>query len=262
MKQNLKERPQGKESNERENNRDQQQNRQQEQTHGKHDKQQDQNRQQNQSRQLDQNKQQEQTHGKHAQHLKQHDHEKQQDQSRQLDRPQGSKPQQKAKFVDKTSQADKEKFMRRAIELSEKASLIEKSGGVFGAVIVKDGKIIAEGYNQVIKQNDPTWHGEMHAIREACKKLKSPHLKGCTLYSSAECCPMCLCTAYWANLDHIYIGATIQDAKKYGNFDDEHYLAELRKDPKDREIQFTQMLRDEALEVWKKFHDMPNRQHY
>src|SRR5580692_11383446 len=109
-----------------------------------------------------------------------------------------------------------EAFMRRAIELSELGSIIKKTGGVFGAVIAKDGKIIAEGYNQVIKQNDPIWHAEMQAIREACKKLGNPHLEGCVMYTSAECCPMCLATAYWAHLDHIYYGATTEDALKYG----------------------------------------------
>jgi len=108
----------------------------------------------------------------------------------------------------------KEEFMKKAIELSKRASIIEKTGGVFGAVLVKDGKIISEGYNQVIKHNDPTWHAEMHAIREACKKLGTPHLEGCVLYTSAECCPMCLATAYWAHIDHIYYGARTEDSLK------------------------------------------------
>jgi tRNA(Arg) A34 adenosine deaminase TadA len=155
-----------------------------------------------------------------------------------------------------------ETFMRRAIELSERASIKEKTGGVFGAVIVKDGKIIGEGYNQVIKHNDPTWHAEMHAIREACKKLGTPHLEGCVLYSSAECCPMCLCTAYWAHLDRIYYGATMEDALKYGDFKDTDFLEEIRKDPKDRKIKFIQALRPEAVAIWKKFHDMPDRARY
>lgn len=155
-----------------------------------------------------------------------------------------------------------DKFMRRAIELSERASIIEKSGGVFGAVIVKDNEIIGEGYNQVIRHNDPTWHGEMEAIRNACKKLKSPHLDGCVMYTSAECCPMCLCAAYWAHLDKIYYGATIEDSKKYGDFDDVDFLAEIRKDPKDRKIQFVELLRGEAVVIWKRFSEMPGHVHY
>lgn len=153
-------------------------------------------------------------------------------------------------------------FMRRAIELSRRASIIEKTGGVFGAVVVKDGKIISEGYNQVIKYNDPTWHAEMQAIREACKKLKSPHLKGCVLYTSAECCPMCMATAYWAHLDHIYFAATTEDALKYGDFQDIGILDELRKDPKNRQIQFSQEMGPEAVEVWKEFSQMPDRARY
>lgn len=156
----------------------------------------------------------------------------------------------------------KEEFMKKAIELSRRASIIEKSGGVFGAVIVKDGKIIAEGYNQVKRNNDPTWHAEMQAIREACKKLGSPHLEGCVMYTSAECCPMCLATAYWAHLDHIYYGARVEDVLKYGDFQDSGILEELRKEPKDRKIKFTEKMRPEAVVVWKEFSQMPDRARY
>jgi guanine deaminase len=155
-----------------------------------------------------------------------------------------------------------ETFMKKAINLSERASIIEKTGGVFGAVIVKDGKIIAEGYNQVIKHNDPTWHAEIQAIREACKKMGTPHLTGCVLYTSAECCPMCLAASYWAHLDHIYYGARIEDSLKYGDFKDVDILAEIRKDPKDRKIKFTEVMRPEAVEIWKKFSQMPDRATY
>ena len=155
-----------------------------------------------------------------------------------------------------------EKFMRRAIELSERASLIEKTGGVFGCVIVKDNQIIGEGYNQVIKQNDPTWHAEMHAIREACKKLGTPHLKGCIMYTSGESCPMCLAAASWAHIDEIYYASTVEDAKKYGNFQDSDLFAEFKKESKDRKMRCTEMLRDEAVAVWKKFSAMPNHVHY
>lgn len=157
-----------------------------------------------------------------------------------------------------------DKFMRRAIELSEIASIKEKTGGVFGSVIVKNNEIIAEGYNQVLKHNDPTWHGEMQAIREACKKLKSPHLEGCTLYTSAEPCPMCLATAYWAHLDHIYYAARVEDAIKYGEFDDGSIYAEFAKKPEDRTIQCIEIkeLRPEAVKVWKAYSEMPGRIHY
>lgn len=160
------------------------------------------------------------------------------------------------------AQPQHEEFMKRAIELSRIGSIVEKTGGVFGAVIVKDGKIIGEGYNKVIKNNDPTWHAEMEAIREACKKLQSPHLDGCDMYTSAESCPMCLATAYWAHLRHIYYGATTADALKYGEFADIDILDEVRKDPSNRRIGATEILRPEAVKVWKEFSEMPDRLHY
>lgn len=152
--------------------------------------------------------------------------------------------------------------MKKAIDLSRRASIVEKTGGVFGCVVVKDGKIIGEGYNQVLKHNDPTWHAEMHAIREACKKLGTPHLEGCDLYTSAECCPMCLSAAYWAHIRHIYYGATIHDALKYGGFADVDILSEVRKNPEQRKITFTEVMRPEAVEVWKEFSKMPDRARY
>lgn len=153
-------------------------------------------------------------------------------------------------------------FMKRAIELSRRASILEKTGGVFGAVVVKDGKIIAEGYNQVKKTKDPTWHAEMEAIRAACKKLGTPHLEGCVLYTSAECCPMCLATAYWAHIDHIYYGARVEDSLKYGDFQDVGILDELRKESEDRELRTTEHMRPEAVEIWKEFSKMPDRARY
>lgn len=153
-------------------------------------------------------------------------------------------------------------FMKRAIELSRKASITDKTGGVFGAVIVKDGKIIAEGYNQVMKTKDPTWHAEIQAIKEASKILGTPHLTGCELYTSAECCPMCLAAAYWAHVKEIYYGATIQDALKYGDFADVNILDEIRKNSKERSLKMTEFMRPEAVEVWKEFSEMPDRAKY
>lgn len=155
-----------------------------------------------------------------------------------------------------------EEFMRRAISLSELASLKEKSGGVFGAVVVKDNKIVGEGYNQVMKTCDPTWHAEMQAIREASQKLATPHLEGCILYTSAEPCPMCLTACYWAHIEHIYYAATVEDAKKYGKFEDIDFYEEISKESSQRRIQCTPLLREEAKVIWKKFSEMPNRLHY
>jgi tRNA(Arg) A34 adenosine deaminase TadA len=162
----------------------------------------------------------------------------------------------------RTNENQHEIFMKRAIELSRQAFAVEKSGGAFGAIIVKDNKIISEGYNQVIRHNDPTWHAEMQAIREACKKLQTPHLENCILYTSAECCPMCLSAAYWSHVDHIYYAATMKDALRYGDFQDEDFLEEIRKEPKFRRIKFTELMRPEALKVWQEFANTPRRARY
>ena len=155
------------------------------------------------------------------------------------------------------------KFMRRAIELSEKASLIDKAGGVFGTVIVdENGQILAEGANRVVAENDPTWHGEMEAIRKACKKVRSFKLTGCTLYSSAECCPMCAAAAYWAGIEKIYFAATVGDALEYGDFDDSMIYGELKKPTTERSLPAEQIMREEAVEVWKKYKVMPGRVQY
>ncbi|MEX1013274.1 MAG: nucleoside deaminase [Waddliaceae bacterium] len=157
---------------------------------------------------------------------------------------------------------DHEKFMLRAIQLSEMAGIELKTGGAFGAVIVKEGEIISEGYNRVIKECDPTCHAEMDAIRKAGKKLKSPHLVGCVLYTSAYCCPMCLSAAYWAQVEKIYYAAHVEDSKKYGDFKDLEFFEEMRKDPKERQIPMVELMRSEAVEVWKKFAEMPDRHYY
>jgi tRNA(Arg) A34 adenosine deaminase TadA len=155
-----------------------------------------------------------------------------------------------------------EKFMKRAIELARHGSLEEKSGGVFGAVIVKDGVIVGEGYNQVVKQKDPTWHGEMHAIRQACQNLGTIHLDGCVMYTTGQCCPMCLAAAYWAHLDHIFYGATFEDALTYGHFNDLDIEDQIRQDPKNRRIEATEFLRPQVIEVWKEFQKMADPIHY
>ena len=110
--------------------------------------------------------------------------------------------------------------MFRAIELARQTSLIDKAGGPFGCVIAKDGEIIAEGANTVLADNDPTSHGEMNAIRNACKELGTHDLSGCTLYTTSEPCPMCYGAIWWARVQKIYYASTIHDAKEFGNFDD------------------------------------------
>ena len=156
-----------------------------------------------------------------------------------------------------------EEFMRRAIANSRKAGVEYRTGGAFGAVIVdKNGKVIADGMNHVVAQNDPTWHAEMHAIRQACALLKSPKLEGCVLYTSSEPCPMCLATVYWAGLDGVFYGAVVADSKKYGNFDDDFIYEQFAKPTKDRSISEQTLLRPEAVEVWKEYYNRKDKVDY
>ena len=145
----------------------------------------------------------------------------------------------------------KNRFMSRAIELSIES--VKSGGGPFGSVIIKNNEIISEGMNRVTKNNDPTAHGEIVAIRNACKNLNDFSLKGCELYTSCEPCPMCLSAIYWSRIDKIYYANTRDDAKKI-DFDDSLIYSELTKKIKERKIPTTQLMRDEALQgftFWK-----------
>ena len=142
--------------------------------------------------------------------------------------------------------------MKRAIELSIES--VNKGGGPFGCVIVKDRKIVSEGSNKVTSTNDPTAHGEIVAIREACKKLNDFNLNGYELYSTCEPCPMCLSAIYWARIDKIYYANTREDAQKI-DFDDSLIYSEFNKNISERKILMIQMMRNEALkafELWDK----------
>ena len=142
--------------------------------------------------------------------------------------------------------------MKRAIELSLES--VNKGGGPFGCVIVKDEKIVSEGSNKVTSSKDPTAHGEIVAIREACKKINNFSLSGFELYSSCEPCPMCLSAIYWARIDKVYYANTRQDAQKI-DFDDSLIYSEFQKNIDKRKIPMVQMMRSEALkafELWDK----------
>lgn len=144
----------------------------------------------------------------------------------------------------------KDEFMRRAIRLS--LDNVKKGGGPFGAVIVKDGKVISAGTNNVTAKNDPTAHAEVDAIRKAAKNLRNFDLSDCELYTSCEPCPMCLSAIYWARISRIYYGNTKKDAAKIGFIDDFIYK-ELGKPLEKRKLKISQHLRDEALmsfETW------------
>ena len=146
----------------------------------------------------------------------------------------------------------KNEFMKRTIDLSIES--VKKNGGPFSSIVTKNNKIIAEGSNKVTSTNDPTAHGEIVAIRDACKKLNTFNLSGCELYSSCEPCPMCLSAIYWSRIDKIYYANTRDDARKI-DFDDSLIYSELKKNLKKRKIPMVQIMRDEAskaFELWDK----------
>ena len=146
----------------------------------------------------------------------------------------------------------KNRFMTRAIELS--IENVNLRGGPFGSIIVKNDKVIAEGSNKVTLNNDPTAHGEIVAIRKACKSLNNFNLSGCELYSTCEPCPMCLSAIYWAHIEKVYYANTRDDAKKI-DFDDSLIYSEILTNVKKRKIPMIQMMRSEALkafELWNK----------
>lgn len=142
-----------------------------------------------------------------------------------------------------------EKWMQTAIELSEK-NVLESIGGPFGAVIVKDGELIAGSGNRVTSTNDPTAHAEVSAIRLACQKLETFDLSGCIIYTSCEPCPMCLSAVYWAKIDTIYYANTKKDADDIG-FSDKFIYDELEKPMQERQLPIVQMMRDEALNAFR-----------
>jgi tRNA(Arg) A34 adenosine deaminase TadA len=142
-----------------------------------------------------------------------------------------------------------QKFLQRAIELAVEGVQHER-GGPFGAVVVKDGEIVGEGSNHVTSGYDPTAHAEIVAMRRACEALKSFQLKGCTLYTSCEPCPMCLGAIYWARPDRIFYACRHSDAAKVG-FDDSFIYEELRRPVNERRIPAVQMLREEGLAAFR-----------
>lgn len=141
-----------------------------------------------------------------------------------------------------------ETFMRRACELSVQ-HMTQGHGGPFGAVIVKNGEIVAEGWNQVTSTNDPTAHAEVSVIRTACKNLETFELTDCVIYTSCEPCPMCLAAIYWANIKHVYYGNTRHDAHDIG-FSDADIYDEFAKEVDQRKIKMTMLCRDDAQQAF------------
>ncbi|MCC7521847.1 MAG: nucleoside deaminase [Flavobacteriaceae bacterium] len=151
-------------------------------------------------------------------------------------------------------------FMRRAIELAQ-SGIDKNAGGPFGAVIVKDGKIIAEAHNEVTSTNDPTAHAEVTAIRRACKELDTFQLDDCTLYTSCEPCPMCLGAIYWARPKQVFFAGDRIDAAAV-DFDDQFIYDELEKAIEKREIPFLRILREEAIPVFDNWKNKKDKQEY
>ena len=151
-------------------------------------------------------------------------------------------------------------FMARAIQLSIE-NVHSDRGGPFGAVIVKDGSIIAEGTNQVTSTYDPTAHAEVIAIREACRNRSAFQLSGCEIYTSCEPCPMCLGAIYWAHLSRIYFATHATDASAVG-FDDLLIYREITQPHSTRRIPMIQMMREEALAAFRAWEEKPNKMTY
>lgn len=155
--------------------------------------------------------------------------------------------------------SSEEKFMRLAIDLATEN--IKNGGGPFGAVIVKDGEVVATGCNRVTASNDPTAHAEVNAIRAACKALDTFILKGCEIYSSCEPCPMCLGAIYWAHLDKLYYAGNKHDAADAG-FDDSFIYKELELTPEDRRLKTEVLLEKEALRVFESWKAQEDKVEY
>ncbi|QTN33111.1 nucleoside deaminase [Akkermansiaceae bacterium] len=139
----------------------------------------------------------------------------------------------------------KEEFMGKAIELA-RGGMLRGEGGPFGAVVVRDGEIIGEGWNRVLATNDPTAHGEVVAIRDACAKQADFSLAGCEIYTTGQPCPMCLGAIHWARIGAIYYGFSIDDAAGIG-FDDREFFRQFSLPSAARSVPETQLCRSDAL---------------
>lgn len=150
-------------------------------------------------------------------------------------------------------------FMRQAIRLASVS--VRRGGGPFGAVIVKDGQVVAGSSNSVTIDVDPTAHAEVNVIREACRRLGTFDLSGCDIYTSCEPCPMCLGAIYWAHLDRVFYGNTRKDARAI-DFADDFIYGELERPAGERSVAFIPLLRDEALESFRLWAEKGDKTEY
>ncbi len=152
---------------------------------------------------------------------------------------------------------NEQKLMTATIALAA-AQLARGEGGPFAALVVREGRVIGRGWNRVTSANDPTAHAEIEAIRNACRQLADFSLAGCTLFVNCEPCPMCLAAAYWAGIKAIYYAADRHDAAAIG-FADLHIYQELARPPQERALPMHQLLREEALPVFRQWQESPDK---
>ena len=165
-----------------------------------------------------------------------------------------------AKAAAATFTDEDRKHMAHAIDLMRKAGVTERTGGAFGAVIVRNGEVLSATGNSVMRDNDPSAHAEVNAIRAACKKVGAPSLKGAAMYTSCECCPMCYATAYWARLDRIVYAASWTDYADL--FDDQNIGTDMKLPYPKRKVKISQLMRGDAQKVWQEFRKLPDRAKY
>jgi tRNA(Arg) A34 adenosine deaminase TadA len=150
--------------------------------------------------------------------------------------------------------------MRQAIQLMRKAGVVDKTGGPFGAVIVRNGEVLAASGNSVLRDNDPSAHAEVNAIRAACKKVGAPNIKGATMFTSCECCPMCYATAYWARVSKIYYAASWTDYADL--FDDSNISIDMQRPYAERKVEISQIMQSDAQKVWLEYRNIPQKTRY
>ena len=150
--------------------------------------------------------------------------------------------------------------MRQAIALMRQAGVVERSGGPFGAVVVRDGVVLGAAGNSVLRDHDPTAHAEVNAIRQACRAIGSHDLTGAVLYASGECCPMCYAAAYWARISKVYFASRWSDYADL--FDDARIHADMARASAERQLAPEPLLREEALDVWAEFRRLENGARY
>ncbi|MGN1295904.1 MAG: nucleoside deaminase [Bacilli bacterium] len=151
------------------------------------------------------------------------------------------------------------KFMEMAIEEAKKG-ILQGHGGPFGCVIVKNDEVVGKGHNEVLKNNDPTCHGEIMAIHEACATLNTFDLSGCEVYTTGEPCPMCLAAILWANIDKVYYGCNIFDTEKIGFRDNKFYKFQNNASEKQKMVK--ELDREECLKLYDLYNSLTNKKQY